>query len=1216
MTRRRTRPSPAVPESEALPADRPRLRSRRWLVILPMLAMLLGLVWLAPQWLANSALRDKILSRCIPNFEGRVQIGPVALGWFSPIVVQEVIVTDASDRPLLQVATLRTEKSLFALLCQPRAPGLIVIDEPRLYLALRRNGSNLEDALAPLLHQPSSVSARSDVRLEIRGGFVEIVQTETAEASRLDQLNIAVNLPGDAAQPVQARLAGRWAASEVLAGTLSADLAWTADPQAPGGLGQGQLAWKTDAWPLRTLQALSRRCGLDLQVQGVLTSAGSLHWADNGQRCLLQLDQLAARDLAVQSPKFLGPETIRTARLEAGGRIEGQGPRWQAQKLTVVADFAKLDADGQLAIPVGAGRQSWESWLNQLALEPIQASGTVDLAQLARMLPRTLHIRPTTQIESGDLKFALASQTTPAPGWTARLEAGNLAATDEGRKIVWEQPLVAVASLRTSPAGPVIEQLTCQASFLNLTGSGSLSQGSATIQGDLQQLAAELGQFVDLSGSKLEGRIDGRLDWQREAEAAVAATGQITLQNFELTVPNRLPWREANLVVKLAATALVPGNQIVQITTATGELQAGEDQFRIKLLQPVRQPATGSVWPLQCEMKGELATWLPRLQPVLPLTNWQVQGTLDAVATAAVATDRISADAVKVECRQLQIRGQIPKSAEPPTFVNVVEPLVRLETAVQWHRTGQQFALQNTAFTSSSVAFRADQVSVKLGEQGLPLEGEFSFRGDVGRILGYLQDPRQAIERQYLGTLSGVMQAKHEAQVTQLVWSGDVKDLVCVVPAAAADPRAPAEARWQELWRQPALTLAGKQTYDQTRDQLQILELSVNSHALRLTAAGQVEHLSTQCVANLNGQVAYDWKDISDMLRPYVGEGFQLTGQETSQFAVQGPGPNNSGTAHVARAKLPVSPTAFRGDLADRDGLAAATRGVTGDLQASTGVDWAAGQLYGLALGPGRLQAKLADSVLRCDPLDLPVNEGRVRVTPWVDLTTASPLLRVDKGRVIENVRISPELCRLWLKYVAPLVADATQAEGRFSMSVDEVAVPLTDTSRSNVHGHLFIHAAQVGPGPLAQEFLGVAQQIRSVVGGGAGGSNLQATPWVLLPEQDVKFDVVDGRVYHQGLTMNVQDMVIRTTGSVGLDQSLALTAEIPIRDEWVANQQLLSSLRGTVLKIPVGGSFAKPQLDRQSLQDIGRQTLRDTAGKMLENQLQRGLERFLPMGQ
>ena len=234
-------PCPILPNPKRCLRSKPRRRSRRWLVLLPLLAMLLGLIWLAPQWLANSAFRDKILSRAIPGFEGRLQIGPVALSWLSPIVVQDVRVTDIGDQPLLQAAALRTEKSLLALLCQPRAPGLIVVDEPRLFLALRRDGSNLEDALAPLLSQPSSGSARSDVQLEIRGGLVEIVQTETGEASRLEQLNVAVNLPGDAAQPVQARLAGRWAASESLAGTLSADAAWDGRSASPRRLGPGAI---------------------------------------------------------------------------------------------------------------------------------------------------------------------------------------------------------------------------------------------------------------------------------------------------------------------------------------------------------------------------------------------------------------------------------------------------------------------------------------------------------------------------------------------------------------------------------------------------------------------------------------------------------------------------------------------------------------------------------------------------------------------------------------------------------------------------------------------------------------------------------------------------------------------------------------------------------------------------------------------------------------
>jgi hypothetical protein len=214
-------------------------------------------------------------------------------------------------------------------------------------------------------------------------------------------------------------------------------------------------------------------------------------------------------------------------------------------------------------------------------------------------------------------------------------------------------------------------------------------------------------------------------------------------------------------------------------------------------------------------------------------------------------------------------------------------------------------------------------------------------------------------------------------------------------------------------------------------------------------------------------------------------------------------------------------------------------------------------------------------------------------------------------GPVAENVALSPELCRGWLKFVAPLLADATAAQGRFSLSLDSLTVPLADTNKSDIHGTLIIHTAQVGPGPLAQEFLSVAGQIRSLIGGKTDGSALDRT-WLVVPEQNLHFDVQDGRVLHRDFTMQAGDVVIRTTGSVGLDQSLALTAEVPIRDEWVAQRSVLGALRGTTLKIPIGGVIAKPQLDKRALADLNRQVLRNAAGRLLEDEVGRGLDRLL----
>jgi hypothetical protein len=145
----------------------------------------------------------------------------------------------------------------------------------------------------------------------------------------------------------------------------------------------------------------------------------------------------------------------------------------------------------------------------------------------------------------------------------------------------------------------------------------------------------------------------------------------------------------------------------------------------------------------------------------------------------------------------------------------------------------------------------------------------------------------------------------------------------------------------------------------------------------------------------------------------------------------------------------------------------------------------------------------------------------------------------------------------------------------------------------------------------LAQEFVGLAQQIKTLVRGQPGGA-ITSGVWMLVPEQQVTFDVQDGRVNHQGLTVTVGDLAIRTTGSVGFDQTLAVVAEVPVRDEWVQGKPYLAGLKGTSLKMPVGGSLNKPRVDQQALANLNRQLVRDAAGRVLEDQLGRGLQQLL----
>ena len=81
--------------------------------------------------------------------------------------------------------------------------------------------------------------------------------------------------------------------------------------------------------------------------------------------------------------------------------------------------------------------------------------------------------------------------------------------------------------------------------------------------------------------------------------------------------------------------------------------------------------------------------------------------------------------------------------------------------------------------------------------------------------------------------------------------------------------------------------------------------------------------------------------------------------------------------------------------------------------------------------GAGSLDARLQQQMLRVEPFPLPVGQGQLRLAPQVELF-APYRVSLDKGPVIEQVTITPEMCHHWLKYLAPLVADATAAEGCF----------------------------------------------------------------------------------------------------------------------------------------------------------------------------------------
>jgi hypothetical protein len=317
-----------------------------------------------------------------------------------------------------------------------------------------------------------------------------------------------------------------------------------------------------------------------------------------------------------------------------------------------------------------------------------------------------------------------------------------------------------------------------------------------------------------------------------------------------------------------------------------------------------------------------------------------------------------------------------------------------------------------------------------------------------------------------------------------------------------------------------------------------------------------------------------------------VGNQVTTTGRGTRTFAYRGPLPGTAPEDAQSAAKW------------------------WNEIAANAGVGWDSINAYGLEAGRGQLSGSLANGLIRFEPLDVSFTQGRLRATPEIFLARDPAVLVLGQGRVIEQARITPELLESWLQYVAPLLANATRAEGLFSIDLEKASVPVSNAHQSDVAGALTIHAAQVRPGPMTQQLVNVAQQVDTILRRRPPASGSSAE--LQIDEQIVPFQIVEGRVHHRDLFIEVGDVMVRSRGSVGFDKTLRLVAEVPILDKWVERDANLRALRGQTLEIPIEGTLSNPKIDNRILKDLARKVAGGTVNNLIDGAVKDGLDKGL----
>ncbi len=1115
---------------------------RRWWLLMPLGCVLL-LVWFAPALVAHSGILRWIVGTATADLHGSVSIGSASLGWLSPVVVEDVEIQDSQGNSVASLPRAKTDRSLATLLMNLAVLGEVTIEQPKLDLVLRDDGSNLEDLLAEYLAEPADPDSQGvQLKLTIVDGTVTVHDVSVARQWQLDKLSLNVELPGNESQPTLVDAAVTLVepdrsvplAARVVIPPATADTSTdTADTPS-----SGQLALKTDAMPLAIFRPLLARFIDGTRLDGRLSADVTLNFGDtvSGQ------GQVTASGLELTTPA-LGNDRVHLDALQLTGAAAQQGDLVELRNVQLLCDVGQLTASGRLNLAEDLAGD-WTAALRQA----VNVNGRLDLAHVAQMLPETLHIREGLNVTSAQLTLELASQPNPDDPqhmqWQGHLTTSDVVATHQGTQIAWQQPINLTLTAHDAATGPVVDDLKCNSNFLKLHAAGTLDNLAASLNFSLDQLSRELGKFIDLQGVTLSGDGRGYFSFKRGAPQQAAPRPfetdlELQLTDLVVQLPEKPQLTERNVVAFFSAAGLSDLADDTRIDKVSLEINTAVDSIKAQLAQPVGEVNKTTVWPVTLAVKGQFENWRPRLAVFMDVSTWQATGayTLSAEAdgsmsNVAVRNARLAVGPFRVQTSSLVID----------------EPGAELTANATWDGSSRRITVGPAQLTSSTLAAQAQEVVVAMAQQpgeGPQASGTVKLQANLSRLSRWFVDPNQPASWQVAGHLDGALVLKQHDDTIEGQLGANVTNLAFANSAG-------------EQFQEPAVQLVAQGSYTHG-DRLLLLEKAeLTSATAGLSATAQVVPGSETAPVDVRGQLTYDWPRVLAMLRPYVGQEVQVTGRASSPISYAGPFDVVTGTGRVA-------------------------------------IDWQSANVYGFQIGPAQVKTVLDGGLLRIEPVDLNVSQGRMHLAPTVHLDSPSKELTMPAGPLVSQVQISPKMCDAFLKYIAPVLADVTSAQGAFSIELEGCRVPLDDPAKGDVAGRFIIHSVEVGPGPLVQEF--------SVLLG-------NVAPAKLKQESVVPFRMVDGRVYHQNLELVFPDLTIRTYGSVGFDQTLALMAEMPVPPKWLGkdNTVVASAMRDQTIRLPVAGTLSKPKLDRREMDRQSRQFIEKAVGNVIEDELRKGL--------
>ncbi len=1146
-------------------------RRFRWKWLLAPLVSGLILAACGPTLVSRTSLRHTLLGWAAPSLRGKVVLGDLRLSWTRPLEVRNVTVLDRDDRRMLQIARVASDRSLLDLLRQPRNLGSLVVVSPDLHLVVRRDGSNLQDLWGSIARSgdqgphPGEPAPAVNICVHVSEGHLTVVDEVTGRTTSLSDVQAGFQPSADDVALMTVQLGGR-VDDAGRPGKFMSEISWKSPASwTLKDLGAGTGRLQAAHFPLATLKPAYIRLFPDLDVAGDVSGEVQVTWTTETQGPVARMtSRLELDSFEFAAPSILGKDRLVDPRLsiQLDGTIERDFLR--IERLTLDSTLVRGSATAAGPVAVFLKNRPYQLVADATSPHELSCQGQIDIPRIAASLPNTLRLKPEMRLEEGSIQFDVGTESVGGVrAFHGRIATERLKGRAGGKEISWEDPITLRWDLASTPQGAQLREVICQSEFLTGKAAGSLEAGDFQAVANLNRLSEHLGEFFDMRGSTIAGALDCQGHWQTTGQQ-LAGDLKCTVENFVLST-NGGRWREDEVRGQGQWEATVAGSRLVQLRSAALAADLGSDHADCHLRSPVDSFGSLATWPVQVHVTGQLASWLQRLRPWVHLRGLHLEGGVQLTAAADVGLRTCRVAPLQLELTELQ--AQVPTG-------KVREPKVVLQADLAWDGAADELILPQATFSCSSLAARISDLRVPQWSKGGLPSGAVAFRGDLGR----LATPFVGATLLPSGNVEGLTRfAASDARLAcEVRATARPLTLATWKQATPTDPRT----GWNPLWHEETWTLEAKGGLDRKEQVWTCESLRMAGDALTVTGHGSLR--ASDRFAEVSGDLEYDLALLQPKLTTWLGPHVAMSGKQRHPFRIQGP--------------LPGS------------------RGVSPELQAEFELGWNELRGYGISLGPQQLRTRLQNGVADIAPLDINLQGGRLSIDPRLDLSAQPVSLVLDRPATAENLQLTPDLLRGWLKYVAPLLAESTSASGRVSVRVDEARIPLVQPSLSTLAGQVVVEEASLQPGPLAQQFLGSIQQLVQWTNPSGTLPGLLGTnpPLLTVNRQQVDFQLVQGRIHHRNLELHVGDVVVRSQGSVGLDQTLSLLAEVPLRDQWLGKERLLEGLRGQTVKIPVQGTLGQPQIDSHGIAQLMRENVGDTAERVIQGELQKGLQKLL----